>query len=176
MTSRTWRIVESPFTSGPNKIGTNPQCRPPYEAFGKFLAVLRDHKRLSRKQLISRLLNEIDEDDPFFPRISESLLKRVETGQVVKLNRRMVEVFMRALNCTSEERFQLLVLADLNPFADSQGGMSSADIMLANAFFVLKNQVRVGYLTHRAVNDSDPRKFTEAQLLQLLCEIVSHIK
>lgn len=148
----------------------------PFQKCGRFLGVLRVRKGLSRKELISRLLEKIDEDDPFLERISESLLKRVEVGQVVKLNRKMVEVFVQALNCTSSERFQLLVLADLNPFADSQGGMDAVDKALTQVFFLLRERSIVRHLIASAVSKSPSPTLTDERLMLLLVEIADRVK
>ena len=148
----------------------------PFQKCGMYLGVLRVRKGLSRKQLISKLIDKLNADDPFRGKISESLLKRVEVGQVVKLNRKMVEAFVLALNCTSFERFDLLVLADLNPFANNRGDMDDVDKVLAQTFLFLRDIPVVRHLIASALIKSQSSSITDDRLIQLLAEIAERVK
>jgi hypothetical protein len=88
----------------------------------------------------------------------------------------MIEVFVHALDCTSAERFHLLVLADLNPFADNQGNISAVDMTLVHAFFLLKDRPIVKHLVNKTLNQSQSPNLPDEQLIQLIAEIVDRVR
>lgn len=81
---------------------------------GAEIARLRTRRNWSRAKLIARLYDELGPDDPNFDTISESWLKRLENGHVVKVPRQTIEALCRALQCTPREHARLLLYADRN--------------------------------------------------------------
>lgn len=87
--------------------------------FGHKVARLRTKRIGSRSQLVRRLDDELDADDPSYNSISEAWLARLERGEVVNLRRPVIEALCRALGCTPQERLHLMQLADRSPFSES---------------------------------------------------------
>jgi transcriptional regulator with XRE-family HTH domain len=86
--------------------------RLPNLLIGAEVGRLRTSKGLSRQQLFTRVYRHLDNDDPILEVINESWLKRVETGEVVNLTRRMLEVLCQGLDCTEKQKARLLLYAD----------------------------------------------------------------
>jgi transcriptional regulator with XRE-family HTH domain len=84
-------------------------------AFGEAIARLRVRKGWSRPQLVQALCREFDKTayEKNYP--SEQTIHRIETGQVVKLSRQLIDALIQVLECDSRERAKLLLLADRNP-------------------------------------------------------------
>lgn len=81
---------------------------------GEEIARIRTLRKWSRSKLIARLYTELSEDDPTYDSISESWLKRLENGEIVKLPRQTIEALCRTLLCTPTERARILLYADRN--------------------------------------------------------------
>jgi transcriptional regulator with XRE-family HTH domain len=173
MASNDSRISNSPSTPKPNRTVKLSSSRNPSQQFGEFVGRLRNRRGLSRSQFAVRALEQLDEASPYF--ITESLLKRIELGQVVKLNRGLVDVLAQLLDCTFYERIRLLVLADLNPFAHSQDDMSEKDLALAYAFVQLKDWLIVWQEDKTGLHDPLSLKFADDQLLRALKDLVDHM-
>lgn len=87
---------------------------------GEEIARLRNIRNMSRARLVARISTEIDEDDPSADSISESWLKRLENGVLVKLPRTTLDAICRALRCTPRERARVLLLADRSALATEE--------------------------------------------------------
>lgn len=89
-------------------------------AFGEEIARLRTRRDWSRSTLIKRLDRILaaaatDDDKDY----SEAWLSRLESGEIVKIPRRIVNALAEALQCTPRERARLLLLADKNILLDT---------------------------------------------------------
>lgn len=100
------------------------------QRLGSEIARLRNQRAWSRSHLVLRLMRMVDENDPLADMISESWLKRLEDGRIVKVSRHMLELLCQALDCTDEERVWLLLCADRNPLASENGPPNRVAMLL----------------------------------------------
>lgn len=91
------------------------------QRFGEEIARLRTARSWSRVKLIHRLIASCP-DDKMVDTFSEAWLGRLESGQVIKVPRSVVEALCNALHASSQERARLLLMADRNIFYDEGGG------------------------------------------------------
>lgn len=96
---------------------------------GQEIARLRTRRRWSRPKLIARLYDELDPNDPSVDTISESWLKRLENGDMVKVPRQILEALCRALRCTQRERARVLLYADRNGLVGAEHPDAIAEIL-----------------------------------------------
>jgi transcriptional regulator with XRE-family HTH domain len=84
---------------------------------GHIIASLRNKRNLSRAKLISRVLPLL-EDTPFAETMSEAWLKRLESGEVVKIPTYVIHALCQALKCSDREYSDVLLVAGRNVLSD----------------------------------------------------------
>lgn len=107
MSNRQTRRKEKPRQEKPREVVKT--------TFGEELARLRVLRGLSRARLVHRLMDEMEEGDPDYDKVSEAWVRRLENGEAEKLLcRQTIEAYCRALKCTVNERYRVLLYADRN--------------------------------------------------------------
>src|SRR4051812_4727307 len=88
--------------SHPGKRGSDGVPDPTTERAGAEIARLRTLRKLSRSKLVALMHKRLaeNEDDPLFEQISDGWLTRLETGKLVKISHRALEIICDALKCT----------------------------------------------------------------------------
>jgi transcriptional regulator with XRE-family HTH domain len=132
------------------------------------IARLRTKRNWSRAKLVARLYDELELGDPNFDSISESWLKRLESGQMVKLSRQTLEAICKALNCTPQERVSVLILADRNVFAEADGTTERVAVALTRALIHLKANPMVHEILGNIIGQRRAEDLDENELLELI--------
>jgi DNA-binding PadR family transcriptional regulator len=156
-------------------MGKNGVPEPAVMLCGQFIGVLRTRKGLSRKELIARLHRELDEDDPLYYEVSDSWLRRLEAGVLVKFPRSTILALSRALRCTPEEQGELLIIADRNPLADDNGRMSQPARVLAGFVILLNNHLVARSMIEIALTNSPSSRLSEEELMHLFSHIMARV-
>lgn len=98
----------------------------PSRQLGNKLAGLRLKRSLSRSRLIDKVYALLSPDDPLRRAITDSSLREIEEGNRVNTSRAMLETLCLALECTASERFDVMLAADKNVFAEPNGEVPNA--------------------------------------------------
>lgn len=133
--------------------------------FGEAVARIRNKRQWSRAKLIARLLNEVDESDPNYGSISETWLKRLENGEMVKLTRATIEAVIRALRCPLNEKADLLLYADRNVLLCEEEIPNPINEMLNYILIVIQEDARI--ILKDLVNDYRGDKLTDSEQFEL---------
>ena len=147
----------------------------PVSLCGEHVGLLRARKGLKPRDLIYRLLSELDEDDPLYDSVSEPWLKRLEAGQIVKLPRSTILAIGRALQCTTTEMVDLLLTADRNVFADEKGRTTDIDKVFVRFTALLKEDPKAVREVETALSSTTVTKLAEESLLRLFKRILDAI-
>lgn len=131
---------------------------------GEEIARMRTVRRLSRARLVARIGTEIEEDDPCADSISESWLKRLETGVLVKLPRPTLEAICRALRCTPRERARVLLLADRSALAGDDAPDAVAEAL---AFVTLRLHEQAHAVMADLIGQRRASELTEAEIMEI---------
>jgi transcriptional regulator with XRE-family HTH domain len=97
--------------------GTPDQCT---MMCGPLIARLRVQKELSQTDLVQRILYHWQYSD-CRDKVTESWLRRVEQGRIVRISRLALEIICDVLQCTDTQRIEILVTADRNVLNDTEG-------------------------------------------------------
>ncbi|MEO7911165.1 MAG: helix-turn-helix transcriptional regulator [Roseiflexaceae bacterium] len=140
---------------------------------GAAIARLRTLRGWSRAKLIARLYDQIDPTAPVYDRISIAWLARLEQGRVVKLSRAMLDALCHALECSSHERIELLLLADRNTI-DADRAPTTAALAIAYTAAQLYDGAYatiaelIGSRSLDAIGDLDLLEIAAASLQELI--------
>jgi transcriptional regulator with XRE-family HTH domain len=113
------------------------------QRWGPRIRELREAKGWSRTALQGRYQKQLEERNPDFDfeeLLSDAWLSRAERGQSVIYTREHIEVLCDALECTSSQRVEILIAADLNVFADINGDISFEGAFCLRALSYLLNR------------------------------------
>lgn len=151
----------------------------PTKAFGQQIALLRNRQGLSRAELVKLLDDELEEFGfSLGQKVSEGWLRNIEDGNKVKITRPVIELLASALNCTSSERFYLMMLADRNPLADSDGNVGVVEEFLLRAISDVNQHPRARFLLSKMVGDNKEKvaKLTSRELFDILEKILMMVR
>jgi hypothetical protein len=166
------RRVYSTPSSRPKKPFPSPTDNRLPALCGRYFEQLRAQRGFSRHAVVQRYYEIFGSDESAMLPLSETQIKRFESGELVKLNRRFIECLAYAIGCTPSERFQLLICADMNPFADCNGEMEALDVALVGALLFLKSNPHIADLLSRLPIDPHTAQLNYEQCgLQLLISI-----
>lgn len=147
---------------------------------GRKVARWRTREGLSRSKLARRLVRLHDQLPPGDPEeeidIGESQIRLIEEGKRVKVSRRVIELFCIALNLTSVERSQLLVIADRNPLADPSGHMDDLSDFLLQAVVDVRDDPKGRLLFDQLLRDKRIDSFTREERIDNLLRILTFLK
>lgn len=156
-------------------MGKNGVPEPAAMLCGQFIGVLRTRKQLSRKELVARLHRELEEDNPLYYEVSDSWLRRLEAGVLVKIPRSTLLAISQALRCTPEEQRELLIIADRNPLADDSGRMSQAAKVLASFVILLNDHPVARSMIEMALTDAPSLRLSDEELVRLFSNIMERV-
>ena len=141
---------------------------------GAAIARLRTLRGWSRAKLIARLYDQIDPTAPVYDRISVAWLARLEQGRVVKLSRGMLDALCSTLECTLQERIQLLLLADRNVLGWADSAPTPTALAIAYTAAQLYDEAHatiselIGSRSLDAIDDLDLLEIAAASLQELI--------
>jgi transcriptional regulator with XRE-family HTH domain len=150
--------------------------RPPkrHQLLGDKIAALRSQRRLSRAKLVSKALGLLTPDDQLRGFISESSLREIEEGNRAYLSRQLLELICAALECSASERFDVLLAADRNVFAERDGNTSEPLLAVLRALQLLletdpvvKTQIEV------LLDQRDATRLNAEELISILERVIS---
>src|SRR5688572_23047085 len=93
----------------------------PTKKFGEQVARIRTLRGWSRALFVKHMDALVEERFLVNESVSEGLVRTVEEGRKATISRALLELLAEALKCTPSERLNLLLAADRNPYADSDG-------------------------------------------------------
>jgi transcriptional regulator with XRE-family HTH domain len=147
------------------------------QRWGQIIRKLREKKEWSRTVLLGRYMQRLEarkgeafnhHDVPL-----ESWLSRAENGRNVTTTRENIEVLCEALECSPEQRWEILDAAGLNPFADTNGEMTDEDKFFQRTLTLLSDSRRARrVLEHYALKHENALRAGGENDLELLLEVV----
>lgn len=138
---------------------------------GEQIARLRTKRHWSRAKLLVHLYNELDSDDRSFNTISESWLTRLENGRVVKVPRTTIEALCRALQCTPQERANILLHADRNVLSIPNGNVDNVAELLNYTVHIIHKEA--SDILRNLIADRPVIELDEAEILELASQALA---
>jgi transcriptional regulator with XRE-family HTH domain len=141
---------------------------------GAAIARLRTLRGWSRPKLIARLYDQIDPTAPVYDRISVAWLARLEQGRVVKLSRETLDALCCTLECTLQERIQLLLLADRNMLGSADSAPTPTALAIAYTAAQMYDEAHatisqlIGSRSLDAIDDLDLLEIAAASIQELI--------
>jgi transcriptional regulator with XRE-family HTH domain len=160
--SARWRLVMS--SSG------TPE--PTARRFGDEVARLRTKRGLSRARFISRLYALQSFDTSLRETISESLLRQIEEGTKVKITRHIIELFCLVLECNPGERLNLMIAADRNVLANSDGAIDPEAEVLLRAVDEIYNNSTARTLLKLLLTNKETATLNNHEIFEILERIL----
>lgn len=147
------------------------------QRWGPIVRKLRDGKDWSRTVLLGMYLQKLvaRKGDAFDHHEVplESWLSRAENGRNVNVTRENIEVLCEALDCSPEQRWEILMAAGMNIFADVDGNMSDEDKFFQRALTSLSNSRRARrVIEHYALKHEEALRAGGENDLELLLAVV----
>jgi transcriptional regulator with XRE-family HTH domain len=147
------------------------------QRWGPIIRTLREEKGWSRTVLLGVYMNKLEArkgeayDHHEVP--LDSWLSRAENGRNVTATREHIEVLCEALDCSPEQRWEILDAAGLNPFADTNGTLSAEDKFFQRTLTLLSNSRRARrVLEHYSLKHENALRAAGEEDLELLLEVV----
>jgi transcriptional regulator with XRE-family HTH domain len=141
---------------------------------GDRIAVVRTARGLSRAKLVSKVLGLLDADDDRRALVSESVLREIEEGNRVTVPRALLELLVQALDCSLSERLDILLAADRNVFATSNGHTPEpANVLLRSIALLYETDPLVKTQVEMLLGDRHAALLDADELLSILEKVIT---
>lgn len=167
------RCLDDKSDGNKHKVSEQQVSLKPNKRVGEKIAILRVKVGFSRSKLVEQVHTLLPLEDPLRTIITESVIREIEEGNRVNLPRAMLEILCMALKCSESQRFEIMLLADRNAFANSVGETATATETLMRAIAaisaadsIVQTQIEV------LLNNRNANMLNEDELIEILEKIV----
>lgn len=140
--------------------------------FGPLVKEIREEKGLKLTEIIGRIYDESESSELR----SEQWLRNLEQGRVKKISRDDIERICRALECTPEQKLQLLMAADRMILCEPNGDITEDALLLNRAIYTLYNSPEVRQAMADLRQDRVVEKLNDEEILEIVAEVIALVR